>query len=355
MPALPTWLEQLFLLRLNKGPGPVVDIVGALGYRALSAALNLGVFEILAERPLTAPEAAVRLGLDPRGVGLLLDGLHALGYLHRAEGADRFDLSPMARRWMLKDREDSLVPMFAYTDDMLARWARLEDTLRRGEPALPAALHYGDDPRRWQVYHGGMRAAARLVLPELLRRLHLPGEPRRLLDLGGSHALFSVAFCRRHPRLSAVVVDLPHAEPEARRTIEAEGMQDRVSFRAGDLVRDPLGEGFDAVLLFNLIRIFPPEAAATLVARAASALAPGGLLVVLDQLDPHPRSPFRRANARLINLELYNAAACHIHPPEAVRRWLGDAGLTDLCSVPLHRSPGMALMMGRRAQTRPSG
>ena len=68
------------------GPDPYADsFTGLVVARALTTAVLLGVFDALHEKPATASDLAVRLGLDPLGAATLLTTLTALGYL-RADG-----------------------------------------------------------------------------------------------------------------------------------------------------------------------------------------------------------------------------------------------------------------------------
>jgi len=62
-----------------------------------------------------------------------------------------------------------------------------------------------------------MRALASGSASEVARRTPVPKGARDMLDIGGSHGYYSVALCRRHPGLRAVILDLSeavkHAEP----------------------------------------------------------------------------------------------------------------------------------------------
>src|SRR5262245_24143454 len=55
MPITPNFVER-GLLRLNQLPGSLLDVLGAAVFRTACAALKLGVFEALAEKPASAGE-----------------------------------------------------------------------------------------------------------------------------------------------------------------------------------------------------------------------------------------------------------------------------------------------------------
>jgi hypothetical protein len=45
MPIVPSVAERLTPLRLNQGPGPILDFLGAHAFKTLCVAVKLGVFE----------------------------------------------------------------------------------------------------------------------------------------------------------------------------------------------------------------------------------------------------------------------------------------------------------------------
>ena len=53
MPVTPNLMERMILLKLNKGPGPMLDLLGGMAFKAVSVAIKLDVFEILNDGPLT--------------------------------------------------------------------------------------------------------------------------------------------------------------------------------------------------------------------------------------------------------------------------------------------------------------
>src|SRR5579871_1788362 len=54
----------------------------------IEAAHDLGIYECLADRPLTSAEVAEALGTDPRATRILLDALYAYELIERAPGLD---------------------------------------------------------------------------------------------------------------------------------------------------------------------------------------------------------------------------------------------------------------------------
>lgn len=348
MPLRPDLVERLLFLQTQQAPGPLLDLLGGLAFKAVVAAVRLGLFEALHDGPADPDELSRRTGASARGLRFLCDALEPLGYLER-DGA-RYRNSTLAEKWMLASAEAPLSDLFAYFDDMTARWDHLDEAVRVGRPAVDIVAWNGEREGRWRRYHAGMRAIARLLAPEVVARVDVPAGAKRLLDLGGSHGLFAARFCRRYPSLSAVVLDGPAAREVALETIAAEGMEGRVEYRSGDALTDDLGQGWDVALLFNVARALPREPLAALLRRIAGALTDGGRLVILDQLEERPSTPLRRANARLIELELFAASPGDLHRAEDLTLWIAEAGFAPPRRIALKRAGGQQLLVAEKAR-----
>ena len=63
------------------------------------------------------------------------------------------------------------------------------------------------------------------------------------------------------------VLDLPQAVEHARKLASAEGLDDVVTYRAGDALVDNLGTDYDVVFLGNILHHFTPQQIGELLAR----------------------------------------------------------------------------------------
>src|SRR3984957_18317220 len=229
----------------------------------LVAAVRTGLTARLAGRPATADELAADLGLDPRPTRMLLDCLQSAGHVSCRAG--RYQLSRSSRRWLDPAAALSVGQFVDAAGDYAAWWSGLEDVTRGAAPAghhdAPPGAPY------WRRYITGQLELARLSAPEVARKLRLPGDPRSLLDIGGGHGWYSAELCRRYPRLTATVLDLPGRAAIGRGVIGRGGLADRVRYRDGDATTADLGGGYDCVLCFNLVHHVSHDQAASLLAR----------------------------------------------------------------------------------------
>ena len=255
-------------------PAPLLDGYAMATTQALLVAVKVGLFEALGEGPCSATEVADRCGIDPRATEKLLNLLVAMGYVAVAPES-RYRSSRTARRWLTGARSlrDSVL-----MKEVEWRWLEgLEDFVRTG---AHRDVHETMSRADWSLYQRGMRSNASVVAPLIARRTPVPEGATEMLDIGGSHGYFSVAICRRHPGLRATVLDLPEAVEFAAPLLEAEGMGDRVSLRAGDAITDDLGtDAYDVVFMMSLVHHFDDATNRALMQKAARALRPGGVMV----------------------------------------------------------------------------
>lgn len=345
MPVRTNWLEELVFFTTNQGPAPILDIWGALALPIVHAAVEIGLFEALHDAPATAQEAAARLHIDSRGAEMLLPALEGLGYLQQRDG--RYSLSPMAAKWLVDEGAINFSAGFAFFGAMVpALWHNLADTLRNGAPTTHLYAWVEDRPDVSRAFQSWMVGLARYGQEEVVRRCPLPDSARQLLDVGGGHALYSIGFCNRYPALQATVFDSPRALESAQVNIAEANLQDRICIQAGDFMADPLPPGQDVVLLFNIIHGLSADQNQELIHKAAAALRPRGMVVLLEQLAGGGVGPASRAVTRLLGLNYYHLLGGQIYAYAEVAAWFEQAGLGDLRRVNLRKTPGVTLISG---------
>lgn len=348
MPAIPNLLERFVLVTTNKGPGPVIDLLGAGSLQALSVAIETGILEHLsADGPGSAREVAKALDLDPGVTAALLTLLEPAGYV-TAKG-DAYRVTAMTDRWILEGSATTLGRWLRFWDQLVLPYLAqaLPRAVREGPPDEGFYDWLGQSPGRWELAQATFEDLARVVLEQVLDEVPVPDGPARLLDLGGGHGLYTIGLCQAHPDLRATILDLDGSIQAAKANLQAEGLTDRVTADAGDYMTDDLGSGYDVVLLFNVLHGHPASQAQHLVERAADTLAPGGALVIADQFPGLTIGPATRGMAGLLNLMYLVTLGGGTHEAEAVETWLSNAGLEGIEVNQLDRASGAGLVIGR--------
>ncbi|HKO23355.1 MAG TPA: methyltransferase [Chloroflexota bacterium] len=352
MPISLSLIERV-LLRVGVVPAPLVDFAQHAAFRLLMAGYRLGVFEALDEGPHDLAALSARLEASPAALEPFLDLLQRLGYVSVHGG--RYANTGAATRWLTQRSPESLSGIAGFLEDHIRRWDHLEETIRAGRPPFTAYDDYARHPDRWQPFHDGMRAIASFSVDEVARKARLPGGPLRLIDVGGSHGLYTIALCRRYPGLSAVIYDWPEGVAAARKEIAQAGLAARIGTQTGDFLTDDLGRGYDVALLGNIIHGQKPPAIVDLLGRLRAALNEGGRLLIVDQV--RMRQPFTRFagyTAQMIGLFLLNELGGGIYPYIQVRAWLHETGYGDVRVRRLLRAPGNVLIQAAATSRGPA-
>ncbi|MDQ2996180.1 MAG: methyltransferase [Chloroflexota bacterium] len=347
MPIVPNALERLLFFGLNVGPGPVLDIFGAVAFRTVLAAVNLGVFDVLRDGSLTAADLAHRIGADERGVTVLLETLIPLGYVTKK--GQRYANTAMARKWLVRSSPSTIAAGYEFWGTTLRElWANLEDSIRTGQPPTHLYDWIETQPATSRAFQQWMVAIAHLNADEIIGKLKLPPTARRMLDIGGGHAMYSIALCQRYPQMTTTVIDSPEALTVAHETVAAAKMSDRITLHAGDFLHDDFGKAYDVALLFNIVHGLDASQNCVLVQKVADALVAGGQIVIVEQLADKAPGPTTRAVGQLLGLSYFHLLGGQIYTFDEVADWLRAAGFTQPQRKNLLKSSSGSLILAAK-------
>ena len=346
--AIPENVFEWLMALAGLAPIPVVDTLhSVIAARAIMVATKLGIFDACASRSLSAQELAEQLGIDARALEKLLNVLVSTGYLRFR--AQKYAPTRLARTWLMRDSPQSL------HDNVLLRfleWQAVEateDFVRTGKPLDVHDLILGE---QWEVYQRGMRALARLSAGEVARRLRLPSGARTMLDVGGGHGSYSVAFCRRNPQLQASILDLPAAVESAGPILAEEKMAQRVVHVPGNALTEDLGEDkWDLIFISHLVHHLDRAANEGLIRRASRGLRAGATLAILDVLRPSSPNATGQTGALL---DLYFAITSNsgTWSYQEITGWLEGAELCPGRVISLRSAPSIVVVPAIKPRSR---
>ncbi|MFB3852344.1 MAG: methyltransferase [Vicinamibacterales bacterium] len=324
-------------------PRPILDLAMAFQRsRPLLTACELDVFTVLSDEWRTAEEIAAAVDADARATDRLLNALVALGLIYKANG--RFANTPLAARFLVRGRPDFMAGL-QHTSNMWDRWSTLTSAVRQGGAVGQEPI--ADRGQDWaRPFIAAMHWRGRQQAPSVVNLIGVDGVGR-VLDVGGGSGIFSMAFVRAAAGINAVVFDLPAVVPLAKNYIETEGFAAQVSVEPGDYLTDPLPSGFDLVLMSAVIHSNSPEENRLLVRKAAAALNSGGRVAIVDWVMSEDRTEPAIGALFALNM-LVGTSAGDTYTESEVRRWMTDAGLTDI--LRREAPAGTSVMVGRLEQ-----
>jgi len=256
---------------------------GFMGSKALFAALEAGVFSVLADGAKTPADLARDTPLDADRAETLLTALAGLGLVTSEAG--QFANSPAAETFLVKgakyDFGDYL--RLQVGQQMYGLLDQIDDALM-GTLSPDATASYADwfsDPEEARLYSASQHAGSLGPARQLIKRVDLSGA-KTLLDVGGGTGAFAITLCKAFPDLSATIVDFPNVAALGRDYVRKAGISDRITYVEGNALETAWPEGQDVILMSYLFSGVPGESHDGLVARAFDHLAPGGRILIHD-------------------------------------------------------------------------
>lgn len=312
------------------GPERILEIIS--GYEPaliLEAAVRLGVFDALHDRPMTLPEAAARVGASVRGMRALLNALVGLRLLVRY--GQRYALSDESERFLVSTKPTFQGQMSKHVSRLLIpRWLHLTEVVRTGKPA--AAVNEQADGGAFfrqfvedifpMSYDAARALAVELGIGEL-------AEPLSVLDLAAGSGVWGIALAEASALVSVTAVDWPAVLPVTRRVAQRRGVLDRFHFVEGDLLEADFGRGHSIATLGHILHSEGEQRSRSLLRKTFDAMAPGGTIVIAEFIADEDRTGPAGALIFAVTM-LVNTEAGDTFTFGEMSHWLSEAGFIDV-------------------------
>ncbi|MDX8411447.1 MAG: methyltransferase [Mariprofundaceae bacterium] len=295
----------------------------------LFAAVDLDVFTHLGDACLSAEDVAGKAGVSTRGMRMLLDALAAAGLLVKRNGnyASRPEVSLLLSGQSAENKLHAVRLM----RDGREQWRGLAACVRLGGGIDTGRFAFDAESNR--SFIGAMHDIGFANAVAIAGHVDFSGR-RRLLDVGGGPASYSIAILQHYPYMRATVADLPLTLETSREYIARYGMQQRIDTVPVDLYADvafDFASSYDVMLISNVLHMAGPEANEALIGKLAKHLDAGGMMIVHESFIDHAAPSEERSMFSLQMLVATDAGQCYSY--EEVGGWLAAAGLIDIHPV----------------------
>ena len=330
----------------TSNPGHLLQLgLGFWSARTFLSAVELDVFSVLADGPLTEAQLRERLELHPRSSRDFFDALVALGVLRRV--ADKYSNTAETAAFLDRAKPSYIGGLF----EMAARrlyplWTHLTEAVRTGQ--LQNEAKSGGDPFA-QMYSSpeGLRSflAAMTGISMGSARIIAAKFPwqscKSFVDIGGAQGGIAAQIALAHPHLNGTVFDLPQVEPVCKEYLRSLDLDARVRFQGGDFFSQPL-PGADVLIMGHILHDWNLEQKLALLRKAYAALPEGGALIVFDAMIDDDRSTNAAGLLMSLNMLLETPGGFDYTPADC-RGWLASVGFRDMSVEPLGPTESMVI------------
>jgi len=300
-------------------PNPILDAIFAPWHiSVVTTACRLKVFSRLDGRRLSAGELAHETGCVPRLLEALLDACVAMGLLRYENGA--YANTHLSSAHLVEGRPLYVGNILEVQAGDAALWGRLLDVVRTGE----APLECSGAGEQEAVFTLAMNDLGVLGEAEALAAAVDLSDRETLLDVGCGSGIYAIAFCRRHPRLHAILIDREQVLRTTARFVAASGLADRIRMSSGDMTKGMGDEKADVVLLSDSL-YFDRATSIRTLQLAYATLNPGGTVVIRGYYSDTGGSGSLFGSLFRLNLLVFDPSRT---PPTApdVLAYLGEVG-----------------------------
>ncbi|MFI5172250.1 MAG: class I SAM-dependent methyltransferase [Chitinophagales bacterium] len=268
---------EFIAFKMNLVPTPLIETqIYFTVARIIMAAAELGIYEAIGKEKRSAEEIAKISNTHAHSTIQLLNALVGIGYIRYHE--NKYSISPKYQKWLLQESEANLIGKLRF---QIMEWNylnHLEEFVRTGKTL---ELHSTINSKEWEFYQQGMRDLSINASKEMAKKIPVPNGAEKMLDIGGSHGLYSIELCKKYPALSSTILELEGAVEHASKIAQRYDQSGRVKHKAGNALTDDLGENqYDIVMINNVVHHFTNEQNIALAKKIARSLKPNGIYII---------------------------------------------------------------------------
>src|SRR5579863_2749542 len=318
---------------------------------ALRAAIDLDLFTLIGEGERTAHELAEDSDASLRGIRILCDYLSVIGFL--AKSGDTYRLTPTSAVFLNRKSPACMATMarFLNSPNLMSGFTNFAETIRLGETQLGSGGVTQPEFSEWVTFAEFMTPLMSSASKTIAEHCGEVNSHRvRVLDVAAGHGLFGIAVATRTPKAEITAQDWPNVLEIAHRNAIQAGVADRYHLLPGSVLDVDLGEGYDVVLVTNLLHHFDERTCTQILRKIHRSLSDKGRLINLEFIPNEDRvSPPIPATFSLMMLGLTpagDAYTAHQH-----EHMLFNAGFNKPCIIPVPQSPQHLIISTKSIQT----
>ena len=311
---------------------------------ALKAAIELDIFTVIADGANTSASIAAKTGASERGVRILCDYFTIKEFLTKK--GKEYSLTQESAVFLNRHSPAYLATMINF---LAGPWSRenfgtLAQAVRKGGTASSTGDHTKPHEEVWVNF---ARSMSPLTVPmaEFIAGLTgaAEGQPCKVLDIAAGHGMFGITVAKRNPNAQVVAVDWPAVLEVAKENAAKFGVAGRLTTHPGSAFETDFGDGYDFVLMTNILHHFDISACEELMRRVHAALKPGGKAITLEFVPNEDRvTPSMAAAFSLVMLSSTDAGDAYTFAQ--YEKMFGNAGFAKTTLHPVPEMPQQVLV-----------
>lgn len=308
----------------------------------LFAGVKVGIFNVLSGRLKNVREISKELKTDERATEILLNALAALGFVIKR--GNHYQNHPVAEKYLVEEKRDYRGNSLLHSLDMWKAWGELSEIISTGSPSTDMMVHLENNKERVQHFICAMYEFAQEPAKKI-SQLVRPKRVKKFLDVGGGPGTYCFALLKKNPKILATIVDLPLPLQIAKRLIRERGLTKSIKLIEGDFLEVDFGDGYDHILMSQILHSNSPENCEFLIKKGYQALREGGRLLIHDFILNEDKVSPPSAAIFAVNM-LINTQRGRTYTEGEITVWMEGANFKNIKCYDI--TPVSRAVMGRK-------
>ena len=308
-----------------KSPEDVREIANAFrASRVLLSAFELKIFTVLDKHMMTSEDVSNKVNTDTRATDRLMNALCGMKLIKKVKG--KFYNTDLASKYLVEGKPEFMGNLY-HTNHLWNTWSYLTDSVKKG------SSYKGDqnkvEKEDWvEAFIGAMhyRGVNQGKIVSMMIDLT---NVKKMLDVGGGSAAFSMEIVKKNPSIKATVLDLPHVIPLTKKYVGDAELLDNFNFIEGDYLTKDFDSNYDLILLSAIVHINSYEQNKMLIKKCADSLNNNGMIIISDFIMNDDRTQPVHGALFSINM-LVGTASGDTYTEGEMREWFDSAGLSKI-------------------------
>jgi len=292
--------------------------------RTLLTAFELKIFTVLDKHMMTSDEVAQKINANQKSTGRLMNALCAMGILKKIHG--KFYNTDISSKYLVEGKPDFMGNLY-HTNNLWDTWSHLTDSVIKGSSFISDKNKTEKDD--WVKYFIGAMHYRGVNQGKILAMMIDLTNVKRMLDVGGGSAAFSMEIVKKNPAINAVVLDLPYVIPLTKKYISESGLSDKFNFIEGDYLTKDFEGKYDLILLSAIVHINNYEQNKMLIKKCADALNKNGMIIISDFVMDDDRTKPHHGALFSLNM-LVGTVNGDTFTEGEIKEWFESAGLSKI-------------------------
>ena len=308
-----------------KSPEDIREIANSFrASRVLLSAFELKIFTVLDKHMMTSEEIAKKINADSRATNRLMNALCGMGLLSKVK--EKFYNTDLSSKYLVEGKPEFMGNLH-HTNHLWNTWTYLTESVKKGSSFK--GDQNKEEKENWvedfiaAMHYRGVNQGKILAMMIDLSNV------KKMLDVGGGSAAFSMEIVKKNPSIKATVLDLPPVIPLTKKYVSKAGLLENFNFIEGDYLSEEFEKGYDLILLSAIIHINSYEQNKMLVKKCADALSENGMIIISDFIMNDDRTQPYHGALFSINM-LVGTTSGDTYTEREMREWFDSAGITKV-------------------------